>query len=164
MNLRKAFFLSLFLVTLAAMGCRDRCARLDCANGNCVEGECVCEAGYEGSLCETLINEKYSGTYTVEEECVAGSDNYQLTMTPDASNPAQVKISGLWERQDTVIGNVDDTGLIVTIERQALGNREVSGTGTSEDQFGLTIQFTYDIFNTGAGSPFDNCTATFNKD
>lgn len=162
MNINKGTYLALILILLTSFGCRDKCKRLDCVNGECVEGVCVCESGYEGGLCESLANEKFDAIYTVEEECTGGSDEYEITMTPNATEPSELKITGIWEKNDTIIGVLDNTGLIIEIERQTLDNVEVTATATS-DAFGNTIQLDYQIYNTGAGSPFDNCSASLDK-
>lgn len=162
MNINKGTYLAIFFFVIAAFGCRDKCKRLECVNGSCVEGECACTSGFEGSLCESTVSEKFDASYTVDEDCTAGFDNYELTMVPNPGVPTEIRITGLWEKNDTITGTIDDTGLIITIERQALDNVEVTATATSDDS-GNTIELDYQIYNNGAGSPFDVCSATLDR-
>ncbi len=162
MNINKGTCLAVLLIMLTSFGCRDKCQRLECVNGSCVEGVCACSDGYEGGLCETPVSEKFDGTYAVDEDCTAGFDNYDLRIIPNASVPEQIRITGLWEKNDTITGTIDATGVSFNIERQSLGNVQVTGSGTS-DPFGNSIALDYQIYNTGAGSPFDVCSAELSK-
>jgi hypothetical protein len=44
--------------------CSDACDVIDCGvNGTCDDGVCLCAEGYAGFACETLVIEKYTGTW-----------------------------------------------------------------------------------------------------
>lgn len=162
---KPALILAPLLFSLVFLGCRDKCKKLDCGvNGSCVEGECLCTSGYEGGLCETTVTAKFDKTYDLEESCTAGSDYYDVKMLPDAENPSNLMLIGLWEKsQDTVFATVSDDGRTITIERQPLDNVEVSGTGTALDGFGIDVEITYQVHYAGQSWAFDNCTATLSS-
>lgn len=76
----------------------DACEGIVCMNdGICENGACACEAGYEGSLCETLSRAKLLGSYTTELTCDDGTtETSTATVTLDGSNDigATISISG----------------------------------------------------------------------
>lgn len=47
----------------------DKCKSIVCAyNGSCKEGTCICQSGYEGPQCETVIRDRYRGSWSVAEK------------------------------------------------------------------------------------------------
>ncbi|PQJ09184.1 hypothetical protein CJD36_020575 [Flavipsychrobacter stenotrophus] len=64
------------ITTLSAMSAvlytscnRDRCKTIICANrGICNKGVCTCPSGYEGTNCETITRQKFTGNWSVFEK------------------------------------------------------------------------------------------------
>lgn len=151
-------FLLLFI-----FGCRDKCERLDCLKGGCIEGKCVCDAGYEGGLCETAFNEKFVGTYTLVESCTAGDDTYEVSVFRNPNNPSEITIFGLWEQEDAPFTAVIwEDGTTFASPAQVLNDKRVVLQATS-DVSGNNIELTYEVYNPGVSSPFDICQATLEK-
>jgi hypothetical protein len=152
-----------FMVALAFMGCRDKCKRTVCVNGTCVEGVCNCNTGYFKEDCNTVINAGYNGIWSLTEECLAGSDLYDVVIRPATGSLTELFVVGLWEQAgDTVSAAVSSSGKDITIERQAIGNVEISAEGLANDNQD-EITLTYEVYNPGQSQPFDVCTATLEK-
>jgi len=90
-----------------ACGSTDKCESVNCGlNGVCNDGTCVCDAGYEGTNCETQIRQKYLGTWLAKENpCSYDScgkitaincPNYNITIIedPNAKNKFILKDLG----------------------------------------------------------------------
>ena len=68
-------FLSVALTLFLITSCADPCKDVSCSdNGACDEGTCLCEAGYEGTSCETESRAKFLGEWTtIDWTCDGGS-------------------------------------------------------------------------------------------
>lgn len=153
--------LSMWLV-FSTSGCRDKCKNVSCENGECIDGSCVCETGYTGSLCNEPANESFGGAFALVESCTAGDDNYTVVIEADAGTLDKLSITGLWGKQIAASATVQADGNSFEIERQAYGNVELSGSGeysfAKED---LSVSFR--VFQSGASSAFDVCTAELDR-
>ncbi len=51
-------------------GCKDKpCDLVTCAySGVCEDGKCRCQVGYEGTLCETVMRDKFLGIWNIQED------------------------------------------------------------------------------------------------
>lgn len=131
--------------------CTDLCKDVNCNNGTCVEGDCVCDAGYEGTNCDTEIRAAYLGTYNVTETCDSGSDAYAVVVSAGTSI------------NDVVINNLYDAGFAVTGTLNTAGGIDFNGsfgTGTISGSMTTTGGVITITFTVSAGGASDNCTAT----
>jgi hypothetical protein len=155
----------LMAMTFACMGCnRDKCKHVICVNGECIDGTCNCSTGYFGTDCNTVVNAGFAGGWAGTEECIAGSDEYQVSMAAEGSSLTNLTMVGFWGiEDDTVIAVVGDNGLDMTIARQRLRNVDVEGEGLANDRQD-EVNLTFRVYNLGQSQPFDQCTATLLKD
>lgn len=147
---------------LAFSSCkRDKCKKVVCENGQCVDGSCVCPSGYEGADCSEAVNAKFAGSFTVEETCTAGDEDYDLEIALVENSLNGITITGLW---DQPAGEVDvtvaDNGLDLVIARQAYAGVEIEGEGTIGASF-ESGNITYRIYQVGAATPFDVCSLSY---
>ena len=111
--------------TMFFAGCADECKDIVCANGECVDGACVCDAGYEGTLCDAALNAKFTGSYSNTETCNPSgpAGPYTITLNPKSGSATEVNFVGLWEvPSNIVMGTVGTDGISFTIERQVITN------------------------------------------
>ena len=75
----KTPFKSIFVAALATVATfaslmyvscnRDKCKTIVCANnGVCNQGACICPSGYGGTNCETVLRDKFLGSWQVFEK------------------------------------------------------------------------------------------------
>lgn len=163
-RLHKYLFLLGFLSMVAATGCRDKCKRVDCIEGTCVDGTCECNEGYFGALCNQTLNENYNGAFALTENCTAGADLYDVSIQPSPDNNLDILITGLWEQVNAVVrAQVGADGYSFVIQRKLIAiNREITGDATVNEAFD-EISLNYQIYETGASQPFEQCTAALVK-
>ncbi|MBL4586058.1 MAG: hypothetical protein JKX84_03240 [Flavobacteriales bacterium] len=142
------------IATLGMTSCdTDACKDVDCgANGTCLEGDCICDLGYEGTNCATLVNASFTGSFNITESCTSGPDQYAITVT--APTATTVNINNLYDASLNVTGTINADGG-VTIASQTFGSGTISGSITETGGV-LTIVYT---FTDSSGSP-DTCTMT----
>lgn len=148
--------LFLFL-TLLLGSCSDDCDDVNCLNGGrCEEGDCLCLDGYVGDECQTEMRTQFLGAYNVNENCDAGNDSYQMTIT--TSNTGVRNIIMVFPGLN-VSATVNGPG--ITIPNQTInvqGNSvTISGTGQLAGNI-LTLSYTV-----GSGNSSTSCTATCTK-
>ena len=152
-----------------AIGCSppDACQSVECnGHGECAEGDCVCDIGYEGIDCLTLINAKFDGTYSNVEECDSAVDSsYTVTISPTPNSLTQIGFTGLFGRSSTtVFGSLDQSGLNFAIERQGLGSSglEIEGEGLGNSS-GEQVSIVYWIYPVGGSTAIDSCRALMQR-
>ncbi len=65
----------------------DNCFDIICPdNAECEDGVCYCNVGFEGANCDTLIRDKYIGTYSAEDICPSGTFASTAVITGSATN------------------------------------------------------------------------------
>lgn len=129
------------MMSLTMNSCKDECKDVDCGHGSCDEGNCTCETGYEGDNCDIEERAKFYGTYTGNETCTTGSDNYQVTVTSNSAGITSVSISNIYNQSFIVSGTVSGTS--VSIPSQSVGSSTtVSGNGSIS---GNQLTITYEI-------------------
>ena len=92
MKLSSILFALSFLIFV---GCKDECDGVECSdNGTCVEGTCVCDAGYDGSNCETELRLGFLGNYEGPIDCgvIIGSSDATLNISTEASGADQINL------------------------------------------------------------------------
>ncbi len=143
---------------------RDKCKRVTCVNGNCIDGTCNCSTGYFTDDCSKVINASYDGTWTLKESCTAGTDEYKVSIAAVAGSQTQLHITGIWEKKDKpMVADFAADGYAFTIGRMGMGNVDIDGTGTvNEDLDEITIG--YRVYFPGGTQAFDACNATLTKD
>lgn len=152
-------FLSVFALSCMMFfsSCEDLCKDVECVQGECVEGDCVCDQGYEGTLCDTKMTDKFVGTYTVNENCDTGTYTYSTTITASSTTIDKIVVNNLYDSGDNLDATVD--GSNATIASQTFNGLTYSGTGSmNTDATSLTL--TYVVSD---GSATDNCTAVLAK-
>ncbi len=133
----------------------DLCKDVECgANGTATEAAgacaCVCETGYEGTDCGTLVRAKFLGSINGNETCTTGSDIYAVTIAAGTADE-NVTISNIYDQGLVTNGTVNADGGI-TIASQTFGTGTISGSITRTGGV-TTISFTVAV----AGSS-DACT------
>ena len=112
----------------------DKCKDVVCSNGGvCMDGTCYCEAGYEGTTCQTEQRAKFLGSYSVSSGSVScdstGNSNISqgtsVSISISSSSVSKVSIvfAGI-----SLSGNVN--GSNVTLDQATLNNFTYSGTGS----------------------------------
>lgn len=107
------------------------CANVTCQNNgvptasgsNC---SCVCQVGYEGTACQTLVRTKFLGSFSVNETCTSGTDAYSIIISASNSGDLFVTISNFYNAGLFINGEVNSSGGI-TIPNQPIGTFTISG-------------------------------------
>ncbi|MEM6271589.1 MAG: hypothetical protein AAF998_19285 [Bacteroidota bacterium] len=153
-------FVLLCYVSTAISSC-DACRSVDCVNGSCDRGDCICTAGYEGAVCDIPVNAKFVGTFTTEEACTAGSDDYEIQVQVIEGSNTGLRFIGLWDQpRDTIEVQIADDGFSFTITRQAYAGKEIEGAG----EIGSSLEsgnLNYRVYEPGAANAFDTCNLTY---
>ncbi|MEO0469708.1 MAG: calcium-binding EGF-like domain-containing protein [Bacteroidota bacterium] len=168
----RSLFVCLCLFLFAA--CEERpCEEVNCVNGSCdeVTGECVCQEGFEGSLCETSIRQKFLGTYDVSYEgCFSTTPNHTvgIEQDPTAANQVLVKDLGDYacpEGEGRVILTAVIEGDQLTLAQQSVDCGQIIynflGNGRINEGV-LTLDFWVNYDSDGIERE-DRCTATLQK-
>jgi hypothetical protein len=166
MKLRIGFWSSMLMLSLFFVGCADPCADVVCDHGECGNGDCICDPGYTGDRCETPLNAKFSGTYTLEELCTYGADGpYSVSFAAVTTSPIDITVTGLYDSTQTQLhGTAGSDGLSFYIPRQVFSTgidiESSSGTISSDAE---TIILSYRMKRHAPDSLLEICTATLRK-
>lgn len=126
------------MVTYTACN-KDECKDVVCQNGGtCVTGTCNCPTGYEGTNCETLSRAKFIGTYTGNETCTIGSDNYTVTIAAQ-SDDLRMTLTNIYNDNFSAVCTV--TGKSTFTFNTTQGGATYTGTGTLNGNT-LTVNYT----------------------
>lgn len=124
----------------------DLCKDVTCANGTPTESNgscaCVCDLGYEGTDCTTLVRTKFIGSFNGNETCTSGSDIYAVTIAAGSADGA-VTITNIYDQGLVTTGTVNADGGI-TIANQTFGTGTVSGSITKTGGV-ITLSFTISV-------------------
>lgn len=161
--MKKIILSSLAFLAIACVSflqsCKEKpCDVTLCANsGVCLEGACKCQVGYEGTLCETAMRDKFGGLWNVNEDgSLSSADQYLSSIETSASN-LQVNEVYLYNIQNKFKAPV--RGVIfkdsITIPRQWIGTDTIEGFGAIKGTNNLsqhyyqhaTLTFYYVITN-----------------
>ena len=167
-NLLKFIFGSAIIAALALTvnSCtkdEDPCDEVTCQNGgSCNDGNCTCATGYQGSLCETEVREKFVATYECSNSCLPGS-SWTCVISKSATGITKVVMTNMGNTPGLeLIGTVD--GNNITILSQTDNDNDgdswtVEGTGSiSGTTVTLNIQYTFNPSGTTL-----NCTESWVK-
>lgn len=150
------FLFSAILLCLM-FSCSDPCDDIACGdNGTCDDGTCICETGYEGTNCETLVIDKYTGTWlSTDFECDGDSDQVTFIIEQGAT----VTDLQFYEiEDDEYVFQMNYTGDTLTIPSQTMDDITVSGSGTVNADG--TISLMFDIIDDGESY---SCSGTMTK-
>jgi len=108
----------------------DKCKSIRCAYGGvCKDGNCLCQSGYEGSQCETVVRDKFLGVWSVFESGTLNGQpaNYTISIIA-GDNITDVKIHNFYNfLTNDVYAIVKGDSLV--INRQSVNGRTVEGYG-----------------------------------
>ncbi len=122
--------LSVFSTVLFSSCKSEPCDDIICAYGGvCDDGSCKCQAGYEGTHCETLTYTKYEGIwYVTEDGTFSGPTQYSISIVK-GGKMNEIRIKNFYNKfTNDVIAEV--TGTKLTIRKQSpLAGWYVEGYG-----------------------------------
>ncbi|RYD58686.1 MAG: hypothetical protein EOP56_03615 [Sphingobacteriales bacterium] len=131
----------------------DKCKAIVCSYGGvCKEGTCICQSGYEGPQCETVIRDRYLGTWAVRETgSFTNSAIYTLSIE-GGDNMTEVIIHNIYNKLK-VKGNINRDTLL--IPQQNINNYIIQGRGVLQKtgtygQNGV-ITMRYSVYDPVAG-------------
>ncbi|MBS1773217.1 MAG: calcium-binding EGF-like domain-containing protein [Bacteroidetes bacterium] len=143
------------------MACnKDACKNVVCNNGGtCVNGTCSCPTGFYGATCDSLVRNKFLGSWSGADVC--GSGTYNIALTIGSSSGA---INALVNNPGGFGGTVQITGTVTSSNALSFTNASVGGgrtlTGTMTFN-GNNMTFAYTV--TPAVGVVDNCNGTYTK-
>jgi hypothetical protein len=144
------------VATIGMVSCTtDACKDVECGvYGTCVEGDCICELGYSGSDCATVVRDAFIGSGNVNETCTTSTDTYAVTITA-GTGITDIVISNLYDAGLTVNGTINADGS-VTIPSQTFGTGTISGSATiSGTAPNDTLNISFELI---IGGDTDSCT------
>ncbi|MEM7102258.1 MAG: hypothetical protein AAF502_03930 [Bacteroidota bacterium] len=173
--LTRTFSVVFFACMLFLQGCEtDACQDVDCGvNGACFEGTCLCDPGYEGTDCNTVIRVEFLGDYEVEEDCAGslfGPYNSEITGASDIDKVLIQNLGnygcldGMGNDIDYFVEATVSTGGAIDFNMTTC-TTTFEGSGSISTVGGVTTMIiTYSAtYDPGTGVTTDNCTATFTK-
>ncbi len=140
--------------------CTDDCKDVTCLNGGvCEEGVCECATGYEGEDCSILMNAKFVGTYTVEDQC--SKNKYSIAITAE-TEPNKITFSNLgnFVTPAVVKAIVEQKEIKITDFEDVAGNRKFNGSGLIDSDGVITLTYTVTYLE---DNTFDTCSTTMKK-
>lgn len=132
---------------------KDPCETVVCQNGGQTQQvgdscKCVCDAGYEGTNCETEARAKFQGSWTANESRVGGTASapFQVSIAPSSSGLMAISIGNFSDVfVNAVVANV--SGSAFTISSQEPDGDDffvITGTGTL-NAAGTSIAISYTV-------------------
>jgi len=136
----------------------DACKDVVCLNsGTCIDGTCDCATGYEGSDCGTLSTDKFTDTWTVNEDCSSSAPASYIVSISNGAAVNQVTITNVWDAfSNSVVATVEGSTITIATQEPDSDGFTVSGSGTISSD-GNTITMNYTVTDTSNGDQ-DNCT------
>ncbi len=137
----------------------SKCKNITCANkGVCNDGVCTCPSGYEGTNCEIISRNKFTGMWSIEETgTISGHRQYPVVISTDDSITT-LKIGNFYNYFKANLRAIilKDT---ITIPNQALEGKVVFGKGYvySDSLAGANtrISLRYEVIDTLSGKVDD---------
>lgn len=108
----------------------DKCKAIACAHGGtCNEGSCKCQAGYEGTNCETITRKKFTAFWSVKEQgSTTPLRQYPISITDD-SVVTNIRIKNLYNFFSGSSVRAYVQGDTIIIPNQQLMGKVVFGKG-----------------------------------
>lgn len=132
----------------------DKCKAIVCSYGGvCKEGACICQSGYEGPQCETVIRDRYIDTWTVRETGSFTNTNFYTLWIEGGDNMTEVVINNLYNKLKVKASINRDTILIP--QQTVQGGYVVQGKGllSKTGTYGKngTIIMRYSVYDPSVG-------------
>ena len=179
MKLTWFMLFSLFL-SLPLFQCVDPCQDVACVNGSCDEGICACAAGWEGTLCDVRLSDRFSGQWSGNFNCENQEKNTQIEITADPEDFRKISIEAIGLElefngltfgldETTLRGRINESYTAFAIDTQVFiidipnnpgVSAEVFGSGTRVNANTLTMQVK--VQNTDFGA-FFSCSGAVNR-
>jgi len=136
----------------------DPCKDVTCLNGGtCVSGTCDCATGYEGTDCSTISRDKFTDTWTVNEDCSLSAPASYIVSISNGTGITDVLISNMWDAfTNSVAATVNGNTITIASQEPDNDGFTVSGSGSISSD-GNTITMSYTVTDTSNGDQ-DNCT------
>jgi hypothetical protein len=125
----------------------DPCAAVTCHHsGTCSGGMCSCRTGYEGTYCDSLVKNKFTGEWTGDLSCiVAGNKSNTLLISP-GNDDITLLVENAGGYGYTVTAKVSYSNQIAIPLQQIAPDTSIAGTITflsgSEIKFEYTLEGT----------------------
>lgn len=139
----------------------DKCKAIACAYGGvCNGGECTCATGYEGTQCEDVTRDKFTGTWTVTEKgTLTNPAIYPISISPGEAIQ-DVTIKNFYNLfPGSVLVNCYVSNDTLYIPRQEVFHKVVEGFGylnpnvTQEENANMIVR--YHVVDSATGSVND---------
>jgi hypothetical protein len=150
MKMRKLFFAALTAVTVLFFNaCEedDPCKNVVCgSHGGCVAGICDCDAGYEGTLCDSVSRTKFLGDFHVDDTCATSIYDVEIITSTAGIDKIVLKDFGVSACSTGAVpdvnATVDEATLTIPLDTFICAGDSIfiSGNGTIS---GNTITITY---------------------
>ncbi len=83
-RLKLAVALTGLIYVLAA--CKEDCRKKPCENGGvCVDGSCQCSFPWEGYLCRSHANQKFTGNWQASSDCTGSRDTFKMKIKAEGT-------------------------------------------------------------------------------
>lgn len=113
----------------------DKCKSISCAYGGiCNEGKCLCQSGYEGPQCETLMKKKFLGTWVVTETGTISDSRQYSVVIEGGPNMTGIKIKNFYNNNLSVPIDAFVRGDTFTVTQQDVDKYTIVGEGWVEDE------------------------------
>lgn len=150
---------ALFLIVIACLpGCKgDPCSDTVCNNGACNAGECVCQQGWAGTQCDSLLRDRLLGNLWQNSlQCQTGSNLLQSTLSAGNGALDEIDIHNLYLQGDSVRAIV--TAETLWIHKQEYGQDYIEGWAVYNE-----TSFTLDFHVQTTIGGKTNCLAVFQR-
>lgn len=123
----------------------DPCAAVTCYHsGTCSGGMCSCRTGYEGTYCDSLVKNKFTGEWTGDLSCiVAGNKSNTMRISP-GNDDITLLVENAGGYGHTVTAKVSYSNQIAIPLQQIAPDTSIAGTITflsgSEIKFEYTLE------------------------
>lgn len=157
MKFLQLFFTSVFLCFM--FSCSDPCDDVSCGdNGTCDDGTCICDTGYEGTLCDTKIIDKYTGSWVSSDFGCDGTvqDNVVLVIQ---QGDTVTDIVFYDPEEPEFLYTITYNDSILTVPSQFVNGVTISGSGTLNED-GI-MDLTFDLI--GEENDMFVCAGSFTK-
>lgn len=114
----------------------DKCKAIVCAYGGvCNDGACICQTGYEGTQCESIIRDKFTGVWqVVETGTITNITHYSVSVENDANGSVSNVLITNFYNSFTAKVSAYVKGDSLYIPQQTINNRTIQGWGVLQNE------------------------------